>query len=77
MKVSCNTLNPKDLLKLTSEIVIMLSSIEKKISQTERNSVDGQTLLDGLMMVLMMKPFYHKLNHKSTSENKFKSDQYL
>ena len=77
MKVSCNTLNPKDLLKLTSEIVIMLSSIEKKISQTERNSADGQTLLDGLMMVLMMKSFYHKPNHKSTSENKFKSDQYL
>jgi len=75
-KASCNTLNPKDQLKLISEIVIIQLFIEKKISQTERNSVAGLTLSDGLMMELMMKLFFHKLNHKLTSE-KFKSDQYL
>jgi hypothetical protein len=34
--------------------------------------VAGLTLSDGLMMELMMKLFFHKLNHKLTSE-KFKN----
>ena len=74
MKVCYNTLNPKAQLKQISEIMIMSSFTEKKTSQTERNSVDGQILLDGLMMALMMRLCSHKLNLKLTSE-KINSDQ--
>jgi hypothetical protein len=48
-----------------------LSLEEKKTSKMERNSVDGLTLSDGLMMVMMMIPLLYKSKTETLSKQEY------
>ena len=49
----------------------MWSYTEKRILETERNSVDGLTLSDGLMMVMMMIPLLYKSKTETLSKQEY------
>ena len=53
------------------ESSITLSLEEKKTSKMERNSVDGLTLSDGLMMVMMMIPLLYKSKTETLSKQEY------
>jgi hypothetical protein len=56
---------------LILESSITLSLEEKKTSKMERNSVDGLTLSDGLMMVMMMIPLLYKSKTETLSKQEY------
>jgi hypothetical protein len=53
------------------ESSITLSLEEKKTSKMERNSVDGLTLSDGQMMVMMMIPLLYKSKTETLSKQEY------